>query len=87
MMPMTPENALYLAKQRSQDMLHEAEADRMYHEAQRGSTHLASSLLSSVRAALSALATVSQHQTMEKVTTVEKAANEAGISVAKPSAG
>ncbi|MGO8949056.1 MAG: hypothetical protein ACLQUY_15690 [Ktedonobacterales bacterium] len=88
MMPMTPENALYLAKQRAQDMLREAEADRLVREARRGSaeSHSAVRLLAPVRAALAAIARLGQYGAPEPVKPVEKAASGARIPVAKPTA-
>jgi hypothetical protein len=49
---MTPENALYLAKQHTQDLLREAEQDRLIRAAQQGSPHLAAWLIARARATL-----------------------------------
>jgi hypothetical protein len=73
MMPMNPNNALYLVKQHSQDLLREAEADRLYQEARRGSEHPTTDLLAPLHAALSAIARIGQHAVPESVKPVEQA--------------
>jgi hypothetical protein len=83
MMPMTPNNALYLVKQHNQDLLREAEADRLYNEAKRGSAHLTMGLLAPLHAAMAAIARIGQQAVPESVKPVEKAQSGAALPVAK----
>ena len=83
MMPMTSNNSLYLVKQHNQDFLREAEADRLYDEARRGSTHPPASLLAPLRAALAAIARIGQQGVAEAVKPVEKAQAGAELPMAK----
>jgi hypothetical protein len=79
MMPMNPTNALYLVKQHSQDLLREAEAERLCNEAKRGSEHPTTSLLAPLHAALSAIARIGQQAVPEPVKPVEKAQSGAAL--------
>jgi hypothetical protein len=49
---MTPENALNLGKQHAQDMLREAETDRLFLAAQQGTPSLAARLIAQAQATL-----------------------------------
>ena len=71
MMPMTPNNALYLVKQHNQDLLREAEADRRYNEARRGSDRPVANLLAPLHAAIAAISRIGQHGVPEQVKPVE----------------
>jgi hypothetical protein len=74
MMPMTPHNALYLVKQHNQDLLREAEADRLYHEVRRGTAHPMASLLAPLHAAIAAIARMGQQGVQEQVKPVPSGA-------------
>ncbi len=86
MMYMTPENALFLAKQHAQDMLREAEADRLCREARAGSAHRETRLLAPVRTALAVLVRISRQHAPEPTKRVEKSASGASLSMPKPTA-
>jgi hypothetical protein len=83
MMPMTPNNALYLVKQHNQDLLREAEADCLYDEAKRGSAHPTTGILAPLHAALAAIARIGQQAAPESVKPVEKAQPGVALPVAK----
>jgi hypothetical protein len=81
MMPFN--DPLYLVKQHTQDLLREAEADRLYQEAKRGSAHPTTGLLAPLHAALAAIARIGQHAVPESVKPVEKAQSGAALPVAR----
>lgn len=85
MMPMNPNNAAYLVKQHTQDLLREAEADRLYKEARRGAVHSTTGLLAPLHAALAAIARMSQQGVPEPVKPLERPGAE--LPVAKSVAG
>ena len=85
MMPMTPNNALYLVKQHNQDLLREAEADRLYDQARRGSGGPTTGLLAPLHAALAAIARMGQQGVPEPVKPTEQPGAE--LPVAKSIAG
>jgi hypothetical protein len=75
-------NTLYLVQQHNQDLLREAEADRLCQEAKRGSAHPTAGLLAPLHAALTAIARIGQHAVPESVKPVEKAQSGAALPVA-----
>jgi hypothetical protein len=85
MMPMPPNNALNLMKQHNQDILREAEADRLYNEAKRGAAHPTAGLLAPLHAAMAAIARIAQQRVSEPVKPLEKPGAE--LSAAKSVAG
>ena len=84
MMPMTPNNALYLVKQHNQDLLREAEADRLYHEAKRGAAHSTTGLLAPLHAAMAVIARMSQQGVPEPVKPLEKPGAELPVAKSVP---
>ena len=84
MLPTPPNIALYLVQQHSQDLLREAEADRLCEEAKHGSAHPTTSLVAPLRAALAAIARIGQQGVPERVQpAVEKAQSGAALPVAR----
>jgi hypothetical protein len=87
MMPTPLNNSLYLVKQHSQDLLREAEADRLYAEAKRGLAHSTPNLLAPVHAALAAIARLGQQGVQEQIQAIEKSQSGAKLPIAKSTAG
>jgi hypothetical protein len=85
MMPMNPNNAQYLVQQHNQDLLREAEADRLYKEARRGAVHPTTGLLAPLQAALAAIARIGQQGGPEPVKPLGKPGAE--LPVARSVAG
>jgi len=85
MMP-TLNNSLYLVKQHNQDLLREAEADRLCAEAKRGLAQSTPNLLASVHAALTAIARIGHQGVQEQIQAMEKAQSGAKLPIAKSTA-
>ena len=83
MMPMTPNNALYLVKQHNQDLVREAEMDRLYNEARSGSARRRINLLAPLQAAMAAIVRMGQQQVPEQVSSMEKAQSGAKLPIAR----
>jgi hypothetical protein len=85
MMPMTPNNALYLVNQHNQDLLREAEMDRLCNEARSGSARSRISLLAPLQAAVAAIVRMGQQQVSEQVRpAMEKAQSGAKLPATFP---
>jgi hypothetical protein len=84
MMYMSPNNALNLAKQHQQDLLREAEADRLLHQANCGSTSGAPSLLASLHAALTVITRLGQQGASEEVKAAATVQPSIGPSMVRP---
>jgi hypothetical protein len=81
---LTPPNTMqYLVKHHSQDLLREAEAERLKNEARRGSAHPSTGLVAPLRAALVAIARIGQQGVPEQVRPAEKAQSGIALPVAK----
>ena len=86
MMP-TPLNiARYLVQQHTQDLLREAEAERLCNEAKRGLAHPAPRLLAPLQAAMAAIARLGQQGVQEQIQAMEKAQSGAKLPIAKSTA-
>jgi len=84
MMPMTPNHAFYLVKQHNQDLLREAEMERLCNEARSGSEHHRISLLAHLQAAMAAIVRMGHQQVSEQVIpAMEKAQSGAKLPIAR----
>jgi hypothetical protein len=81
---MTPYNSLYLVKQHNQDLLREAEMDRLCKEARSGSEHHRINLLAPLQAAVAAIVRMGHQQVSEQVIpAMEKAQSGAELPIAR----
>jgi hypothetical protein len=86
MMPMSPENALYLANQRAEDLRREAEADRCYVDAQLTLGHSTGRFVAYARATLAAMMHVGQHETQVAITLKALGSAIAVLPIVQPAA-
>jgi hypothetical protein len=83
MMPTPLSNAMYLVQQHNQDLLREAEADRLYNEAKRGLANPAPRLLAPLQSAMAAIARLGQQGVQEQIQAMEKVQSGAKLPIAK----
>jgi hypothetical protein len=82
----TPESALQLGKLRAEQLVREAEADRLYREARSGAPHPIGEFIALARAALQTITRESQHRTPSPVELAQTRGSGAGLPIPEPAA-